>query len=125
MKNKFKNWLKNWLLKDELKSIEKIEAEVSQLYRVHALLSRLPEELKTDTLKLIEEEIGGVAIDIHQYSPSWAVINIQGEKANFIKFVDLNDRNIREIQHYFRRFDQQRINADMPNGMPKDMFFKI
>lgn len=39
------------------------------------------------------------------YSPSWAIISIQGEKQDFIKFIDLGKRDIRDIAHFLRFYE--------------------
>jgi len=49
-----------------------------------------------------------VSVDVHEYngSKSWAVVSIQGQRSDFIKFVDLGDRNIYEIERFLRQFDR-------------------
>jgi len=89
--------LEKRLYKVEGKSKE-IKNSVSRYFSiVDERLNNLPQQVKIDAMKLIEEELGGVAVDIHERSPSWAVISIQGRKADYVKFIDLPDHNIREI----------------------------
>lgn len=52
-----------------------------------------------------------VSVDVHQYSPSWAVISIQGEKSDYIKFIDLGNSEIKEISQFLRKFDREKIDA--------------
>ncbi len=50
-----------------------------------------------------------VSVDVHEsrtYSRSWAVISLQGQKADYIKFFDLGDNDIREIQKFLRMFER-------------------
>lgn len=117
--------LENRLYKVEEESKE-IKTSVSKYFSiVDERLNKLPQQVKRDAMKLIEAELGGVGVDIHQRSASWAVICIQGKKHDFVKFIDLPDKDIRDIQQFLRHFDRRRMNVDMPNGMPKDIFFKI
>ena len=62
-----------------------------------------------------------VSVDVHQYSPSWAVISIQGQKADYIKFVDLGERDIREIQRFLNNFDRSKVDC----APQISQFFKI
>lgn len=52
-----------------------------------------------------------VTVDVHQYSHSWAVISIQGQKSDFIKFIDLGPADIFEIQKFLRQFDRTKVDA--------------
>lgn len=52
-----------------------------------------------------------VSVDIHQYSPSWAVISIQGEKSDYIKFVDLGKEEMQVIQKFMRQFERSKVDA--------------
>ena len=61
-----------------------------------------------------------------QYDRSWACICLQGAKdIAYMKFVDLGDRDIRDIQEFLRRyeFDRRNVRIDGPFGMPRDFFF--
>ncbi|MEQ3500621.1 hypothetical protein ABMY20_12760 [Tenacibaculum sp. SSH1-16] len=64
-----------------------------------------------------------VSVDLHKYAPSWAVISIQGEKSDYIKFVDLGRSDIQEIQRFLRYFDRKRVKVDAP--FPEARFLKI
>jgi hypothetical protein len=76
-------------------------------------------ELKTTTEitkaqgKIIKSLLGNidVSVDVHQYAPSWAVISMQGEKADYIKFIDLGRAEIREIQKFLRQFERSKIDS--------------
>lgn len=54
----------------------------------------------------------GVSVDVHEYdhrySPSWAVISLQGQKTDYIKFIDLGDRELRDIANFLRQFERCR-----------------
>lgn len=49
-----------------------------------------------------------ISVDVHEYnySPSWAVISLQGQKSDYIKFIDLGDMEIREIGKFLRKFER-------------------
>lgn len=53
-----------------------------------------------------------VSVDVHEfdhrYSPSWAVISLQGHKADYIKFVNLGDADIHNIGLFLRRYERSR-----------------
>lgn len=48
-----------------------------------------------------------VSVDVHQYSPSWAVVSLQGQKSDYIKFIELGDSDLREIASFLRRYDRE------------------
>lgn len=52
-----------------------------------------------------------ISVDVHQYSKSWACISIQGQKDDFIKFIDLGEADIRQIASFLRHFDRDKIDA--------------
>lgn len=57
-----------------------------------------------------------VSVDYHHYGRSWAVISLQGQKSDYIKFVDLSEFEIREIQRFIERFDRSKVDADTIHG---------
>lgn len=98
---RIKERIRKWLIGNDLDKLERIIKEQQNIiHGQRQLLNNV-----------------GVAADIHisnkGYSRSWAVINIQG-KRDFVKFVDLGEKDIREIQNFLRNFDKQRVNADVP-----------
>lgn len=52
-----------------------------------------------------------VSVDVNEYSRSWAVISIQGEKTDFIRFVDLGRSDIEAIGRFMRNFDRSKFDA--------------
>lgn len=70
-----------------------------------------------------------VGVDIHaghrhSRGGSWAVVAIEGEKQDFVQFVDLDSSEIREVASFLRRFDKRSAAIDRPIGMRKDWFFE-
>ena len=53
-----------------------------------------------------------ISCDISYYGKSWAVISLQGEKETLIKFVDLRDRDLREICQFLSHYDRVKIDAN-------------
>ena len=91
-----------WIFSDELKSIEQsVNSSKFELEKIRE---------KSDKLSNILGNID-VSVDVHEYSRSWAVISIQGEKSDYIKFVDLGRSEIREIENFLRHFDRRKIDA--------------
>ncbi len=100
-----------WLFCDEfnkmqlvLKQCEKERTQLKmQADRVENLLSNLD-----------------ISVDLHHYSPSWAVISLQGKKTDYIKFIQLKDSTIMEISKILNQFDRSKIDCS-PMEYP---FFK-
>lgn len=48
-----------------------------------------------------------VSVDVHEYRPfeSWAVISLQGQKTDYLKFIDLRDAEIHDIARFLRRYE--------------------
>lgn len=63
-----------------------------------------------------------ISVDHHMYSRSWAVVSIQGQKQDFVKFMDLGTRDIQEIQRFLHSFERNVKIDTAPNLTP---FFKI
>ena len=61
-----------------------------------------------------------IAVDVHDndryYAHSWACISIQGQRMDFVKFVDLGDRDIMEISRFLQHFDRGNIDASPPQS---------
>lgn len=92
-----------WIFKEE---IDKLNEQIRQS-RVSASTC----DSYTTHIKNILNNID-VSVDVHEYdhcySPSWAVISLQGQKTDYIKFVDLGDRELRDIANFLRQFERDR-----------------
>lgn len=101
-----KKKLFNWLFKDEILKLEqKFEYINSSLVKSEQkILSRS---------KVLDYLLQGidVSVDVHEnnYSNSWAVVSLQGAKTDYIKFVDLGNNDIREIQNFLRYYEKAGI----------------
>lgn len=89
----------NWFFKAEL---DKLNSEITT---ANYTLNKLKQQQEK-----FEELLMGidVSVDVHdyKYSPSWAVISLQGKHTDYIKFVDLGDSDIREISKFLRNFEK-------------------
>lgn len=52
-----------------------------------------------------------ISVDVHEKGNSWAVISLKGEKRSLIKFIDLGDKDIKEISNFLRHFERRNIDA--------------
>lgn len=80
--------------------------ELAQMRKLHAEMSH--------NCKDIHNILGNldVSVGVHMKSGSWAVVSLQGQRADYIKFIDLGDRDICEIQKFLRTFDREQIKID-------------
>lgn len=90
----------NWIFK---KDLDKLKSEILKVEIVKKKLEKQYEEFN-NVLSGID-----VSVDVHEYnySPSWAVISFQGEKSDFIKFINLGKSDIMEISRFLRKFDRK------------------
>lgn len=74
-----------------------------------------------DNLNYIKEVVGdrnaSCNVDVHMRTPSWAVINLRGEKRTYLKFIHLKDKNCKEILNYLKNFAECDMD-DNPNTTP-------
>lgn len=65
-----------------------------------------------DEVDAFIREFGSVSVDVHMKEKSWAVINI-GTKGGgcYLKFVDLGQSDLREIQRFLSQFETKQIDA--------------
>jgi hypothetical protein len=91
-----------WIFKEEVAELERTKNGWQ-----FALNRCLEKEKKLDNI------LGNidVSVDVHHHSPSWAVISIQGERSDYIKFVDLGKSEIKDIKNFLMNFDRTKIDA--------------
>ena len=99
LKIKFQNFTKNllrWAFQSELLKLQKqLQKNQIQEDRINNLLNNLD-----------------ISVDVHYRANSWAVISIQGERSDFIKFIDLGRSDINEIYNFLRRYDRTKVDAE-------------
>lgn len=93
--------LLKWVFKKEL---SELEMELSRARNVVGEVEKQQKKLNK-VLSYID-----VSVDVHEYnySPSWAVISLQGQKTDYIKFVDLGQSDINEISKFLRGFERSK-----------------
>lgn len=92
------------------KLIEKIFTWVfkAQLLKLENQI-RLSEKQTTEVNSMLGNI--DVSVDVNYHSPSWAVISIQGEKTDYIKFIELGRKDLRDIQRFLSHFDKAKVDT--------------
>lgn len=100
----FKRQIKSlvrWALSDE---IVKMESRLQRNITLHERISREFDNIRNE-FKV------GVDVDYHG---SWAVVCLEGEKHDYIKFLNLNKRDAREISNFLNQFNRKNVRIDTP-----------
>ncbi len=108
----------SWIFSNELSEMkreiealkmerESFERSVRNAESVHSHLSK---QMKTVNTLLNSID---VSVDVHEWghSDSWAVISLQGQKSDFIKFVNLGNSELEHIKQFLRQFNKVNIDA--------------
>lgn len=99
-----------WLFKEDFERMNKLESDLKGL--IHRQKCATQEaEVRAERIRELLGNID-VSVDVHQRSGSWAVVSLQGGKTDYIKFVDLDQRSIREIAFFLRQFDRKNVKID-------------
>ena len=85
----------NWVLADDIKNIT----------------NRLCSLELTAKTKLEIMELSEASVDVHNYSPSWAVLSLRGKHSDYIKFMNLGDADLRTIHQFLSQFEDTKIDA--------------
>lgn len=103
-----------WIFKKEiLESEEKLNKALRDV-EIGVKDMKYFQRVTKDDLKKIQDFIE-VSVDVHDSdhmrARSWAVVSLQGKKADYIKFLDLDDMDIRGIAQFLRGFERPTIDA--------------
>lgn len=99
-----------YLFKEDFQRMEALERDLKGL--IHRQKCSTSEaEVRAERIRQLLGNID-VSVDVHQRSGSWAVVSLQGGKTDYIKFVDLDQRSIREIAFFLRQFDRNHVKID-------------
>ena len=99
-----------WLFKEDFERMNKLESDLKGL--IHRQKCATQEaEVRAERIRKLLGNID-VSVDVHQRSGSWAVVSLQGGKTDYIKFVDLDERSLREISSFLRQYDRQNVKID-------------
>lgn len=83
----------------------------SELHEMEVATDRM--EKATDNCIIQENRIKNlignfdVSVDVHQRSPNWAVISLQGKKTDYIKFIELGYQDLMEVERFLRQFERK------------------
>jgi 23S rRNA A2030 N6-methylase RlmJ len=95
--------LVNWLFSEEINQYKK---EIERLKK-----ERKASEDLNNFLRNIWGEME-VNLDHHYRSPSWAVICLQGKRADFIKLVELPEADMRCLLNFLQLFKRGKVNCE-------------
>lgn len=116
MSNKIRMILKKfflWIFREEINGTKEEREEFERKVKFFERdLKRLDAELfvKYEKLDNMLNNLD-ISVDHHIYSKSWAVISIQGKRQDFIKFIDLGEKDIQQISNFLKNFDRTKIDA--------------
>lgn len=120
-----------WVFTKEIAELQNQKANIIRIQSEFKAERKLLADVTNKNIKLgikferklnqLEGIIGNtdVSIDhsVNSYSRSWAVISIQGEKTDFVRFIDLGRKDISEIQRFLQNFDRSKVDC-APNVTP-------
>lgn len=108
-----------WVFKSELDrlnaQIEETKKQTQNYKNYQSLLNNLLQNID-------------VSVDVHEYhrhARSWAVISLQGTKTDYIKFVDLYDSDILEIQRFLRNFERGNHNIKIDASPQASAYLRV
>lgn len=99
-----------YLFKEDFQRMEALERDLKGL--IHRQKCATQEaEVRAERIRQLLGNID-VSVDVHHRSGSWAVVSLQGGKTDYIKFVDLDQRSLREIAFFLRQYDRNHVKID-------------
>lgn len=99
-----------WLFKEDFQAMEKKCRDLDGL--IHRQKCATQEaEFRAERIQKLMGNID-VSVDVHHRSGSWAVVSLQGAKSDYIKFVDLGNRDMMEIARFLRQYDRANVKID-------------
>jgi translation initiation factor 1 (eIF-1/SUI1) len=121
----------SWVFAKEIAELQNQKANIIRIQSEFKAERKVLAEVTNKNIKLgikferklnqLEGIIGSSDISIdhsmNNYSRSWAVISIQGEKTDFVKFIDLGRKDITDIQRFLQNFDRSKVDC-APNVTP-------
>lgn len=99
-----------WLFKEDFQAMEKKCKDLDGLIHRQKCATQKA-EVRAERIKQLIGNID-VSVDVHHRAGSWAVVSLQGGKTDYIKFVDLDERSLREISSFLRQYDRQNVKID-------------
>lgn len=120
-----------WIFADEIAELQNQKNNIIRIQSEFKAERRVLADVTEKNIKLgiaferklrqLEQVVGctdiSIDYDVNKYSRNWAVISIQGEKTDFVRFIDLGRRDILEIQRFLQNFDRSKVDC-APNITP-------
>ena len=99
-----------YLFNEDFQRMEALERDLKGL--IHRQKCATQEaEVRAERIRQLLGNID-VSVDVHHHSGSWAVVSLQGGKTDYIKFVDLDQRSLREIAFFLRQYYRKNVKID-------------
>lgn len=99
-----------YLFKEDFQRMEALERDLKGL--IHRQKYATSEaEVRAERIRQLLGNID-VSVDVHHHSGSWAVVSLQGGKTDYIKFIDLGNRDMLNIVHFLRQYDRTNTKID-------------
>lgn len=99
-----------YLFKEDFKRMKALERDLEGLIHRQKCATSLA-EVRAERIRKLLGNID-VSVDVHHRSGSWAVVSLQGGKTDFIKFIDLGNRDMMDIAHFLRQYDRKNVKID-------------
>lgn len=99
-----------YLFKEDFQRMKALERNLEGLIHRQKCATSLA-EVRAERIRKLLGDID-VSVDVHHRSGSWAVVSLQGGKTDYIKFIDLGDRDIMDIAHFLRQYDRKNVKID-------------
>lgn len=125
IKQRFKGFFE-WAFSDELSSMRTTceQQQKTTLQMKHEIEElRILQNTVNVYKKKLESMLGGISIsaNIPRKGENWAVISIQGERIDYVKFIALPKNDMIAISKFLAQFDQRALetnpaNYDLING---------
>jgi hypothetical protein len=104
-------------------SVQKIFIKIFNKY-----LKRIDNKIQLFEIyeKRIKSLIGNmdISVDVHQRSPSWAVLSIKSRSGAYVKFIELGDMDAKELALFLRKYEKENINTKIDASPYLTQFFK-
>lgn len=99
-----------YLFKEDFKRMKALERDLKELIHRQKCATSLA-EVRAERIRKLLGNID-VSVDVHHRSGSWAVVSLQGGKTDYIKFIDLGNRDMMDIAHFLRQYDRKNVKID-------------
>lgn len=116
MKRRIFNWFFKSQIEEFNKEMLKLVVEVQKLKADNEVTEKRLANMLNGLDVSVDVDMGG-------YSKNWAVISLQGQRSDFIKFIDLGHSDMLRLQEFLSRFDRRKVKVDAPQHFKE--FLKV